>query len=303
MVQSRRQTVRALIAGAVAALLVLLALAAISSRQLRTGASSQTPPELPDDTNQAATPVAPSRVSGGTSTTAIGTSAQPPELPDEDAEPSPGAARAQVPPALPDDQQAGVQPSGPVTATTPTGQITQQTNPDQVSFRVGRGWNLLTVPYTLRLVSSNAEPFKEFAAAKRLRNGRYVDIGVELPAPGEAFWVSSSVSGVALLTDTLRVAEPISNAPVTASLVKGWNIVGNPYTESLSLNERTLSFETTIGTFTFSQALERRYVSPIFVYDTTASQWRELSSGDRVKSFRGFAVQSGSEITLRMVVR
>ncbi len=155
-------------------------------------------------------------------------------------------------------------------------------------------WKLMTIPLK---VSVN-KPFSEFVARSAEIN-RLIGWDSSLqsyrrmkyPRPGAAFWLKAG-KGYALL-EGQAYREDVVSLP----LVKGWNLLGSPYLESVSfqnarikLGEKLLTLPTAVKSKYLANDLQS-YVSGRFVHDV-------MNGEGKFKPWRGYWVFANQDCQL-----
>ncbi len=148
-----------------------------------------------------------------------------------------------------------------------------------------QGWNLISIP----IASSTNNATNNFLAYNA---GRYVNsTSLKL---GQAYWVfinsdeSLDFEGALNYTDEVKI--PLS---------KGWNLIGNPFFETLKVNDNYFSFIYKNRNTTLKEAWKNNLLKYIFKY-LGDDNYQKLYFDDEIYPFEGFWLKVSDDCTLKL---
>ena len=156
-----------------------------------------------------------------------------------------------------------------------------------LSAPVETGWNLLSFPLVfddtsaLTVVGSSFSPVQYFG-------GRYYSNESSDIEPGSAYWVmSNDESHIEVSGRTLEGTDSVS-----VPLSRGWNAVGSPFEEGISVADISISDGDT--ELSFQDAVSGGWIMA-GIYEYTDGSYREMGSPEFFSPFRGYFVRAGKE--------
>ncbi|KKP89071.1 MAG: hypothetical protein UR93_C0003G0008 [Berkelbacteria bacterium GW2011_GWA2_35_9] len=112
--------------------------------------------------------------------------------------------------------------------------------------------------------------------------------------PGQALWVKETAGEVIKSSDIPVIANPVqTDKPFTIKLKKGWNALANPFPQDIKFSPSIEVSEK--GIMTLENAIKTKIISSSYVASPSDSKYVEIKSGELLKQFQGFVINSGGE--------
>ncbi|PIP51466.1 hypothetical protein COZ61_00715 [Candidatus Berkelbacteria bacterium CG_4_8_14_3_um_filter_33_6] len=188
-------------------------------------------------------------------------------------------------------------PNQSVPTTTAVSLITTTTTPGIFQLVFEAGYNLIGLPYYYspndgKSVFHNSVSKDIYA----LIDNSWASIfeSSATISPGQALWVKETAGEVIKSSDIPVIANPVqTDKPFTIKLKKGWNALANPFPQDIKFSP--LIKVAGKGLMTLENAIKTKIVSNSYIASPSDSKYIEIKSGELLKQFQGFVINSGGE--------
>ncbi|HOO56031.1 MAG TPA: hypothetical protein PLN69_04360 [bacterium] len=180
------------------------------------------------------------------------------------------------------------------------------TSVSRLMLPLEKGWNLIALPQstsektaTVETDESDDQPLWTMGRDAAKYSYSTTDTGSSIEISGATgMWKYSAESGSTLLYEGTINIDPIQDI----SLHEGWNLVGNPFIETIYWHKNNVKISTDGTSFIdLDQAVSEGIVKKAFRFNAAEQNYQEITYGSNIPVGTGFWIKITEALTIRLI--